>query len=807
MTKYNPTKIEKKWQKHWQDKKFYQTKDEVKGKKNMMILAEFPYPSGNLHVGHWYTYALTDVLARYWRLNGKNVMFPIGFDAFGLPAENAAIKNKIHPAIWTKKNIAHMTKQLESIGATFDWDRKIETIDPEYYKWNQWIFIKMYERGLVYRAKRSANWCPKCKTILANEQVVGEGICDRCQTPVAQKEIEQWLMKITDFADDLIDDMKDLDWPQTTKLAQKNWIGRSEGSLISFSLENKSEKIEVFTTRADTLFGATYLVIAPEHPIALSITSSARKKEVERYIEETGRKTELDRLKNEKTKTGVFTGAYAINPASREKIPVWVADYVLGHYGTGAIMAVPAHDSRDHEFAKKFGLKIINVINPENEEKRIGIYEGEGILINSSTFNGLKTQTAREKITLFTAGKTTTDFRLRDWIISRQRYWGAPIPMVKCEKCGYQPVNEKDLPIKLPSVKNFLPTDDGRSPLAKADDKWLKTKCPKCHGEAIRETDTMDTFVDSSWYFLRYTDPKNKNAFADAKKMKKWLPVPLYIGGPEHNTMHLLYARFFTKALHRLGFLDFNEPFISRRNHGMILGSDGQKMSKSRGNVLDPDSEVKKYGADTMRIYFSFIGPFDQDGSWNPDGLNGITRFLNRIWTLIERQCQQKLKQSPVANSEIEKIIHKTIKKATNDIQTLNFNTATSALMECLNTLQKYSDEGIKIQKKMLEDFIRILSPLAPHISEELWQILGHKKSLHFEKWPQYNERALIEKYFELVVQINGKVRAKIKAPTGILEKEAEKLAISQPKIKEALEDKKIKKTIFIKDRLISFVV
>ena len=817
--KYNYQKTEKKWQKIWETKKFYKTADSVKGKKNFMLLTEFPYPSGNLHIGHWYAYAAPDILARYFRMNGKNVMYPVGFDAFGLPAENAAIKRKINPVDWTKKNIKYMTKQLKSMGASFDWSRVISTIDPQYYKWTQWIFLKMFEKGLAYRAKTMVNWCLNCKTVLANEQVIG-GLCERCDGKVIQKEFEQWMFKITDYADRLIDDIEKLDWPETTKLAQKNWIGRSEGALIKFPLiigtsdilgTSDVPNIEVFTTRLDTIFGCTYLVIAPEHElIANNKEQIANWGEVENYINQTKKKTELQRLETDKQKTGVkLEGIKAINPFNKEESPIFVADYVLGHYGTGAVMAVPAHDERDFEFAEKYNLPIKITVCPNYSAPVCPIlekaYTKDGHLVDSGKFTGLKSAEAREKMIKWLKennfGGPKKTFKLHDWVLSRQRYWGVPIPIIKCDKCGYIAISEKDLPVKLPPLKDFLPTTEGKSPLAKAK-KWVNIKCPKCKSPAQRETDTMDTFVDSSWYFIRYTDPKNKKVFADRKKMKQWLPVSMYVGGAEHNTMHLLYSRFFAKVLYDLGYIHFNEPFIGRKNHGVILGADGQKMSKSRGNIIGPDKEVEKFGADTVRMYLAFAGPYEQGGSWNPGGMLGIKRFLERVYKLISNITTSDV----VGTSDVlklDRLFHQTIKKVSEDIENFRFNTAISALMILLNEAEKQNQ--LSIANRRL--FLKLLSPFAPHLSEEIWMNLGNKKSVHLEKWPEYDFKLIIKENFELIIQINGKLRDKFPVESGISQKKAEKLVLSRGKVINFIAGGKIKKIIFVPDKLINIVL
>lgn len=817
-----------------------------------MLLTEFPYPSGNLHIGHWYAFALPDILARYLRMNGKNVLYPIGFDAFGLPAENAAIKNNIHPETWTKKNIAYMTKQLKSMGTTFDWSREVRTIDPDYYKWTQWMFLKFYEKGLAYRASTSVNWCPSCKTVLANEQVIKKqvardgqqaevSVCERCETEVEQKELSQWMFRITRFADDLADSLKNLDWQETAKLGQTNWIGRSEGTRIRFKLQLTTHKlpefIDVFTTRTDTLFGVTAVVISPEVARKWIDSDWEADDEVKKYIKSSLKKTELQRQEGTREKTGVFSGINTVHPLTGEKIPIWIADYVLGHYGTGAVMFVPAHDQRDYDFAKKFNIPIKWVIksvsgsNPENKA-----FEDDGILINSDKFSGIESSEARIKITneleFKKIGNFEKNYRLHDWILSRQRYWGVPIPVIYCDKCPeilnskYETLNksqatnskiqtveingkkyaihlvpEKDLPIELPLLKNFKPADDGRSPLAKAE-KWLKVKCPNCGSEAERETDTMDTFVDSSWYFMRYTDPKNKKEFASKKKMNHWLPVPMYLGGAEHTTMHLLYSRFFTKALQSLGYVDFTEPFIGRRNRGIILGPDNQKMSKSRGNVVDPDIEVKKYGADAVRMYLAFMGPYEQGGPWDPQGINGISRFIQRIWKLFENIKISDKQVVVTKNLEIK--INQAIKKIGEDIEQLRFNTCISELMKLFNEFEK--EPNLSLVSCRL--FLLLLAPFAPHLAEEIWiNMMKNKTSIHSESWPSFNEEFLEDELIDLVIQINGKLRDAIKVKRDLTEDDVKKIIFEREAVKKYIEGKNIKRFIYIPNRLTNIVI
>ena len=802
MEKYNAGKIEKKWQKIWEKSGIYKVKDKVKGKKNFYHLVMFPYPSGDLHIGHWYNFAPADVYARLNKMKGFNILSPIGFDAFGLPAENAAIKNKIHPRTWTYKNIANMRRQLKSIGAIYDWSREIITADPDYYKWTQWMFLKMYEAGLAYKKKTLANWCPKDQAVLANEQVI-DGRCWRHpDTLVIQKNVDQWMFKITDYAEDLIKSLEKLDWPARTKLMQKNWIGKSEGAIIKFKISNlKSQKsyIEVFTTRPDTLFGATYMVLSPDHPLVEEITAKEQKEKVRHYVVNAHLKTELERTSLEKEKTGVFTGSYATNPVNGEKIPIWISDYILMTYGTGAIMAVPAHDERDFEFAKKFNLPVIKVIE-------------DGLLINSGEFTGLESAEARKRIIGWLKngklGDFSTQYKIRDWIISRQRYWGVPIPIIYCKKCalrdpsrqGIVPVPDKNLPVKLPPLKNFKPVAGGKSPLARVK-SFMNTKCPKCQGKATRETDTMDTFIDSSWYFLRYADSKNKKQFANKQKLNSWLPVNMYIGGAEHAVLHLLYSRFFVKALNDLGHLEFDEPFIALRHQGIILGIGGQKMSKSGGNVIDPDDLVEKYGADTIRIYLCFMGEYSQGGPWNPKGINGIKRFLDGIWNKISN-IKYQISKSQSENEELRRLLHQTIKKVGEDIENFRFNTAISALMILWNELKNQN-----FAKDTAEIFLKLLSPFAPHFTEELWGKFGNKKSIHLENWPQYNEKFIKTEEYILVIQINGKMRDKIMVSKKIDRSQIEKLALGREAIKKYIANKEIKKIVFVPDKLINIVI
>lgn len=768
MKDYNPKKIELYWQKKWEEEELYLTSDSDDKNDNEYVLVEFAYPSGNLHVGHWYAFSVPDIYVRYQRMLGKNIMFPIGFDAFGLPAENAAIKNKLNPRKWTFDNIDYMRGQLRSMGASFDWSREIITASPEYYKWTQWLFLKFLEKGLAYQSETPVNWCPSCKTVLANEQVV-DGKCERCGTAVLKREMLQWNFKITNYAERLINDLEDLDWPKSIKESQKNWIGKSEGVEISFEVQSSKFKVKVFTTRPDTIFGATYLVLSPEHEAVSNLKSQISNfDEVSSYIEKTKTKTEIERTAEGKEKTGVeLKGVKAINPATKKEIPVWIADYVLPHYGTGAIMAVPADDKRDKDFAEKFNLTII-------EEYQIAGFED--------------------------FGKKNTKYKLRDWVVSRQRYWGCPIPVIHCKRCGVVPVPEKDLPVVLPEIDDYLPSDDGKSPLSKAND-WVNVKCPNCKEDAKRETDTLDTFVDSSWYFLRYTDPKNSKEFASKEKQNKWMPINFYSGGAEHTTMHLLYSRFFHKVLFDLKLVDDNEPYKQRMNRGLILGPDGQKMSKSKGNVIDPDKEVERLGSDTIRTYLAFIGPYNEVGSypWNPDGAIGVRKFLEKVWKL---QFKISENTSDQIDTPDQILMNTTIKKVGEDISSLKMNTAVSSLMIYVNALDKRE----KVSRKDYESLIIMLAPFAPHISEEVWKNIGHTTSIHKEKWLSFDEKVFSYGSMRIAVQIDGKVRTTFEIKPGFEKELVEKMALDLVEVKKWLEGKSVKKTIYIKDKLISFV-
>ncbi len=819
---YQPNKFYKKWQRYWAKNNFklFEAKDNDKKRKKIYILDMFPYPSGEgLHVGHIKGYTATDVLARYYRMKGYNVLHPMGWDAFGLPAENYALKVKKPPQVAVKRNIKKFKKQCQEMGFSYDWKREINTTDPNYYKWTQWIFLQMFKQGLAYEDEVPVNWCPSCKTVLADEEVV-EGKCERCGTEVKRKKLRQWLLKITAYADRLLNDLDLLDWPEGIKLMQRNWIGRSEGVEVDFRVENTDEYVKVFTTRIDTIFGATYLVLSPEHPLVSKITHPAYKEEVLRYQEASFQKSDLERIKEVKEKTGVFTGAYAINPANKERIPIWISDYVLMSYGTGAIMGVPAHDQRDWDFAKSFNLPIKEVISKTGKES-LNLetpYEGDGILVNSGPFNGRKNKEAIEQIILYVGGKKSVHYKLRDWVFSRQRYWGEPIPIIKCPRCGNVPLKESQLPLRLPKIKKYEPTGTAESPLAEIK-SWVNVKCPICKGEAKRETNTMPQWAGSCWYYLRYLDPKNKKKFVDPKKEKYFMPVDIYIGGAEHAVLHLLYARFWHKFLYDLGLVSTPEPFKKLINVGVILGEDGEKMSKSRGNTVSPEEVINLYGVDALRTYELFMGPLTYSMRWSTKSINGVFRFLSRVFNLVKEKINQEkkkkennLKMTKEAQhkmqsilKELEVIRHKTIKKVTEDIEQFHFNTAISALMTYLNKLEEIPKEFI--EKKSLETLTLLISPFAPYTAEELWQnYLKHKKSVLKEKWPAFNKNLTSEEMFSLIVQVNGKTRGKVNAPIGIEKEKAQKLALGLPNIKKYL-TKKPKKVIFVKDRLINFVL
>ncbi len=818
-TKYNPKEIEKKWQTQWEAEHLYHASDDAPETK-FYHLVMFPYPSGDLHMGHWYNYSPFDAYGRFKRMQGYNVMQPIGFDAFGLPAENAAIKRGVQARTWTLANIDRMRQQLRLMGAGWDWEREVVTCLPDYYKWTQWLFLQFFKHGLAYRTKAPANWCPSCNTVLANEQVLADGTCERCGTVVIRKEIDQWLLRITQYAERLLDFPVE-EWPEKTITMQRNWIGRSEGAEIRFFVEidGQREEIPVFTTRPDTIYGATFFVLAPEHPWVAKITTPAQKADVDAYVDAAMHMTEIERMSTEKEKTGVFTGGYVTNPVNGEQVPVWIADYVLMGYGAGAIMGVPAHDKRDFEFARKFGIPIVEVIRAADEEPSdpstwTEAKEALGVMVNSGQFDGTPGDEAIAKVTAYIeelgVGKSAISYRLRDWLISRQRYWGAPIPIVYCEKDGMVPVPEEQLPVLLPENVEFKPT--GESPLRYEPD-FLNTSCPVCGGPATRETDTMDTFIDSSWYYLRYADPHNSEEAWSQEKMKLWLPVDQYIGGVEHAILHLLYSRFFVKVLHDMGYVDFDEPFKRLFHQGMVLGADGQKMSKSRGNVEAPDRYVEKYGADTVRCYMMFIGPFDAGGSFKADNLEGIWRFLNRVWSVVTDNWQSSNGRdsfSLSASSPIERMRHSTIKRVTEDLSHFRFNTALAALMEFNNVLVKQQREPVAqtaTYRRALETMIQLLAPLAPHITEELWRQTGHEGSIHLTRWPTYDEAMTHAETFTLVVQVNGKVRDRIEVPAGISESDARTAALDNARIASFIGDNTIQKIIYIPGKLVNIVV
>jgi leucyl-tRNA synthetase len=775
MGHYNHKEIEAKWQGEWERSRIFEVSlDAVQSGKKSYILDMFPYPSGaGLHVGHPEGYTATDILARKRRMEGVQVLHPMGFDSFGLPAENYAIKTGVHPSESTAANIVNFTRQMKSLGLSFDWSRVFATSDPEYYKWTQWLFLKLYERGLAYKKLAAVNWCEKDQTVLANEQVVN-GACERCGSVVVQRELSQWFFKVTEYADRLLDDVESLDWPDKIKAMQRNWIGRSEGAEITFKGDVSNGvadfDVVVYTTRPDTLYGVSYVVLAPEHELVSFVTVDSQKSAVEAYVAATQKKNEIDRQKNDREKTGVFTGAHVIHPITGAKVPVWIADYVLGTYGTGAVMGVPAHDERDAAFASTNGLPVIDV--EVDEAKKWELAERAG-------------------------GKRVTKYRLRDWLVSRQRYWGAPIPMINCDACGMQPVPVADLPVLLPTDVDFRPT--GESPLARSA-SFQYVQCPKCGAAARRESDTMDTFVDSSWYFLRYCSPKLASAAFDDAAVKYWCPVDVYVGGAEHAVLHLLFARFFTKALHDMGILEFDEPFVMLRNQGLILGEDGEKMSKSKGNVINPDDVVSEHGADTLRMYEMFMGDFEDAKPWDTKGITGVRRFLDRMFALTESvvAANGAIALSP----EVDKMLHKTIAKVTSDIEAFKFNTAIAAMMTLINEWK--NGQGTREQMKM---FVQILSPFAPHVAEEMWQMLGGVGMISVAAWPKFDAAKIVDDVVEVVVQVNGKVRERLMMPVGSSDDVLREAALANEIVQKFIDGKAVKQVIIARGRLVNIVV
>lgn len=849
MSKYPFSEIEPKWQKFWEENKTFKVSEDEKYPKNkrMYVLDMFPYPSAaGLHVGHPEGYTATDIYCRYLRMNGYNVLHPMGYDAFGLPAENYAIKTGTHPKITTNENINHFTQQIKSLGFSYDWDRCVSTCEPEYYKWTQWIFLQLYKKGLAYEAQTPINWCPSCMTGLANEEVK-EGRCERCGTQVTHKTIRQWILKITDYADRLDKDLDSLDWPESVKLMQHNWIGKSTGAEVTFTVADKDgkpteKKLTVYTTRCDTLFGATYMVVSPEHKIVPEITTAEQKTSVEAYIEAAAKKSDLERTDLNKDKTGVFSGSYAINPVNGKLIPIWIADYVLISYGTGAIMAVPAHDTRDWEFAKKFNLPIIEVLKSEVDVQKQAWTE-DGVHVNSEFLNGLNKKDAIAKMLEFLEekkiGKKAVNYKLRDWVFSRQRYWGEPIPLIHCPTCGTVPVPEEELPLRLPEVKSYQPTGTGESPLA-AIDSWVNCKCPKCGGNAKRETNTMPQWGGSCWYYLRYLDPHNQKQFCSPEAEKYWMPVNLYIGGAEHAVLHLLYARFWHKVLYDLGVVSTKEPFQRLVNQGMITSfafqranktlvpvdevekrDDGNfyekktgekleqivaKMSKSLKNVVNPDDEIKAYGADSVRMYEMFMGPLTMSKPWSTQGIVGIHRFLEKVWAISEKPISDVDISGKLADEKLisaRKTFAQTVKKVTADTASLNFNTAISQMMIFINEISKLDS----VPKAIWQDFVKILSPYAPHLGEELWHKLGNNESIAYVQWPVVNEDFAKDEEKTIVVMINGKLRGKFKAAPDSRDETLRSAAENNEDAKKFLEGKTIVKCVIVKDKLVNFVV
>ena len=821
--KYNFTEIEKKWQDVWEKEDAFKTVEDY-DKEKYYVLDMFPYPSGKLHMGHVRNYSIGDVIARFKRLKGYNVLHPMGWDSFGLPAENAAIKNDIHPAIWTDSNIAEMHRQLQGLGFSYDWDREVATCKEEYYKWMQWIFIQFYNKGLAYKKDNPVNWCPSCQTVLANEQVV-DGCCERCHTPVTKKRLSQWYLKITDYADRLLKDLDKMPgWPEKVKLMQKNWIGRSTGAEVTFEIENFSKKLQIYTTRPDTLFGVTYMVLAPEHPFVPELTNGTEYEDaVKAYQEECQHKSEIERTSLTKEKTGVFTGCYGINPVNGKKVPIFISDYVMMDYGTGAIMAVPAHDQRDFEFAKKFDLDIVPVVDSQNPEIDINnlteAFVAEGTMINSGKYTGMNNKEAIEEITKDLEadglGKAQVNYKLRDWLISRQRYWGCPIPMVYCEECGWVPEKEENLPVKLPTDVEF--TGKGDSPL-KTSKTFGETTCPCCGKKAVREFDTMDTFVDSSWYFLRYCDAHNSEKPFDKKKADYWMNVDQYIGGVEHAILHLLYARFFQMVMHDLGLVDAEEPFDNLLTQGMVI-KDGAKMSKSLGNIVSPEEIQAKYGADTARLFILFAAPPEKELDWSDAGVEGSYRFLNRVYRLVQEYVNEirgdfRGSETITIQSAEDKALNfqlnATVKKVTEDAGgRFSFNTAISSIMELVNALYKYKqgEVNVPLMNDAIEKLILILNPFVPHITEELWNDLGHEDRVYQQNWPEFDPAALELETVEIIVQVNGKLKDKMAFGKNAEKSAIEETALASERVQDAIAGKSVVKTIVVPNKLINFVV
>lgn len=815
MKRYNPKDIEPKWQQKWNAERLYKAVDFDEKRPKFVMLTEFPYPSGDgLHLGHVREYTLGDIIARHKRMTGHNVLYPMGYDAFGLPTENYAIKNKIAPQVATARNVANFQKQFDSLGFSFDWDRSFSTTDPNYYKWTQWLFLQFYKHGLAYQDEIAINWCPKCKTGLANEEVVN-GKHERCDTPVEKKTLEQWVLKITDYAERLIDGLETVDYPSRIASQQVNWIGRSKGAEIDFKVDGHNETIKVFTTRPDTLFGATFMVMAPEHPLVEVIATDSQKESIDVYKKTTQAKSEIERQDTGREKTGVFTGAYAINPANNEKIPIWIADYVLYGYGTGAIMAVPAHDERDNEFAKKFGIDIAKVIESSDHASN-DYFSGEGTLVHSGQYNGMSSSEAREKIThdLVHSGlaEEKINYKLRDWIFSRQHYWGEPIPIIHCPEHGAVPVPDDQLPVVLPEVDHYEPTDTGESPLVEVAE-WVNTTCPTCGKPAKRETDTMPNWAGSSWYYLRYFDAHNDIAFADHEKLKYWGEVDLYLGGMEHTTLHLLYSRFWHQFLYDQGLVPTPEPYKARRGQGIILATDGSKMSKSKGNVVNPNEILDQgYGADAIRMSIAFLAPYDQTTPWNPESVAGTYRFLQRFWTLVQEHLDTDNAHdlSEEDNLSLLRVTHKAIKRVSADLHEMSFNTAVAALMEVVNELYKLKLEipfGSQAWVEALTTITKLLAPYAPHFAEELWSYLGNEGSIHISNWPVHEEKYLASDTIKIVIQVNGKVRGEIEIDKATDKQTIIASAKDVEKVRQHLQGKEIAREIYVPGRLVNFVI